>query len=45
MALTVQSAALGKVAEWPVVRLLDKTILEPDSWREQASVLVFWATC
>ena len=44
IALPAHSAAAGQVAEWPVVRLLDGTILEPDSWREQASVVVFWAT-
>ena len=44
MALPVQSATVGQAAEWPAVRLLDGTILEPDSWREQASVVVFWAT-
>ena len=44
MALPVQSAAVGQVADWPAVRLLDGTILEPDSWRAQASVVVFWAT-
>ena len=44
MALPVQSAAVGQFAEWPAVRLLDGVILVPHSWREQASVVVFWAT-
>jgi len=44
IALPVQSATVGQVAEWPSVRLLDGTLLQPDSWREQASLVVFWAT-
>ena len=37
-------AALGDVVRWPVVHLMDGRTLEPDSWRNTAAVVVFFAT-
>jgi thiol-disulfide isomerase/thioredoxin len=38
------SAQASPVVDWPVVHLLDGRSLNPASWREQPSVVVFWAT-
>lgn len=39
-----ESAAVGSVVEWPTLRLLDGSALEPASWRDGPAVVVLWAT-
>lgn len=38
------AAEIGATPQWPRLRLLDGSVLEPDSWVGQPAVVVFWAT-
>ncbi|MEO5697570.1 MAG: TlpA disulfide reductase family protein [Burkholderiaceae bacterium] len=35
---------VAPLVEWPPIRLLDGSTLEPASWRGQGGVIVFWST-
>lgn len=39
-----EPAAIGAVVDWPSLRLLDGSVLEPSAWREQPALVVLWAT-
>ena len=39
-----QAPAQAMAVDWPAIALLDGSSLSPASWREQPSVVVFWAT-
>lgn len=41
---TARAAVTGQTVDWPPIRLLDGSLLEPGSWQGQAAVVVFWAT-
>lgn len=34
----------GERLQWPALRMLDGSALDPRAWQEQPAVLVFWAT-
>ncbi len=39
-----QPAAIGAEVQWPTIRLLDGSVVEPAAWRGQPAFVVFWAT-
>lgn len=39
-----EPAAVGAVVEWPRLQLLDGSVWEPLSWRDQPALVVLWAT-
>ena len=39
-----EPAAIGEVVDWPRLRLLDGSVLEPSDWRGQPALVVLWAT-
>jgi len=39
-----EPAAVGRVVDWPRLPLLDGSVWEAASWREQPALVVLWAT-
>ena len=39
-----EPAAVGGVVDWPRLQLLDGSVWEAASWREQPAIVVVWAT-
>lgn len=39
-----EPAMVGAVVDWPRLQLLDGSVWEPASWRDQPAMVVLWAT-
>jgi thiol-disulfide isomerase/thioredoxin len=39
-----QAMPIGSEVDWPLIRLLDGSSIEPNAWHGHAAVLVFWET-